>query len=65
MKDAAALARVSQSEATTIFRKYVFAPQSVGGWARGDWICTSPDVKRYLTQRVHQWLAAQEDEDDA
>lgn len=54
---------LTRDQATTLLRKHGFAPQAVGGWARGDWIETRDDGLRYLTERSQQWLADQADND--
>jgi hypothetical protein len=54
---------LTRAETSTLLRKHGFAPQAVGGWARGDWIETRPDGLRYLAQRSLQWLAEQEGPD--
>lgn len=54
---------LSRGEASALFRKHGFAPQTAGGWARGDWIKTRPDGRRYITESSRQWLAGQEDTD--
>ncbi|MFI6600422.1 hypothetical protein ACIBHX_29615 [Nonomuraea sp. NPDC050536] len=47
---------LSQSEASALFRKHGFAPQTAGGWARGEWIALGEDGLRYLTAKSHEWL---------
>lgn len=54
---------LTRDQATTLLRKHGFAPQAVGGWARGDWIETRDDGLRYLTERSQQWLTDQADND--
>jgi hypothetical protein len=54
---------LTRDQATTLLRRHGFAPQAVGGWARGDWIETRDDGLRYLTVRSHRWLAEQADND--
>jgi hypothetical protein len=54
---------LSRGEASALFRKHGFAPQTAGGWARSDWIETRPDGRRYVTGSSRQWLAGQEDAD--
>jgi hypothetical protein len=51
---------LSRAEASALFRKHGLAPQAVGGWARGDWIETRGDAKRYLTERSLRWLSDRE-----
>jgi hypothetical protein len=55
---------LSRAEASALFRKHGFAPQTAGGWARSDWIQTRPDGRRYVTDGSRQWLAGQEGADD-
>ena len=43
-----------------LFRKHGFAPQTAGGWARGDWIQTRADDRHFITERSRQWLAGQD-----
>lgn len=54
---------LSRSEASALFRKHGFAPQTAGGWARSAWIETRPDGRRYVTESSRQWLAGQENAD--
>jgi hypothetical protein len=54
---------LTRSEASTLFRRHGFAPQTAGGWTRGDWIETRADDRRYITGRSRQWLAEQQDID--
>jgi hypothetical protein len=54
---------LSRGEASALFRKHGFAPQTGGGGARSDWIETRPDGRRYITESSRQWLAGQEDAD--
>ncbi len=54
---------LSRGEASALFRKHGFAPQTAGGWARSNWIETRPDGRRYITESSRQWLAGQEDAD--
>jgi len=51
---------LTRAEASALFRKHGFAPQTAGGWARGDWIESREDGLRYLTGRSQRWLAEQE-----
>jgi hypothetical protein len=52
---------LTRSEASALFRKHGFAPQTAGGWARGEWIETRGDGRRYLGRRSREWLAQQAD----
>jgi hypothetical protein len=51
---------LSRDEARTLFRKHGFAPQTAGGWARGDWIEQRDDGLRYITERSRDWVAEQQ-----
>jgi len=55
---------LTRAETSALFRKHGFAPQASGGWARGDWMETRTDGRRYLTQRSLEWLAKQEAGDE-
>jgi hypothetical protein len=52
---------LSRAEASALFRKHGMAPQTAGGWARGDWIVSSDDGRRYVTERSRRWAAEQEE----
>jgi hypothetical protein len=52
---------LTRAEASALFRKHGFAPQTAGGWARGEWIETRDDGRRYLGRRSRAWLAEQGD----
>jgi hypothetical protein len=54
---------LTRPEASALFRRHGFAPQTAGGWTRGDWIQTRSDGRRYITERSRIWLAEQEDAD--
>jgi hypothetical protein len=54
---------LTRSEASALFRRHGFAPQTAGGWTRGDWIQTRSDGRRYITDGSRTWLAEQEDAD--
>lgn len=53
---------LDRGEASALLRKHGFAPQSAGGWARGDWIETREDGLRYLTERSRRWVDEQGDD---
>jgi hypothetical protein len=55
---------LTRAQTSALFRKHGFAPQASGGWARGDWIETRADGRRYLTRRSLQWPAKQEAGDE-
>jgi hypothetical protein len=55
---------LTRAEASALFRKHGFAPQTAGGWARGDWIESRRDGRRYLTERSLRFLAEEEGGDD-
>jgi hypothetical protein len=59
-----AVVRVGGGEASALFRKHGFAPQTAGGWARGDWIEVHDDGRRYITERSRGWPAEQEVDED-
>jgi hypothetical protein len=46
---------LTREEASALFRRHGFAPQTAGGWARGEWIETR-DVLRYASERSREWL---------
>ena len=50
---------LSRTEASALFRKHGFAPQTAGGWARADWIELRSDGRRYVTESSCEWLSAQ------
>ncbi|MFI9593033.1 hypothetical protein [Nonomuraea sp. NPDC052265] len=47
---------LTQKEASALFQRHGFAPQTTGGWARGDWVEIGDDGLRYLTAKSHAWL---------
>lgn len=51
---------LTRERAIALLSRHGFAPQSVGGWTRGDWIETRDDGLRYLTSRSLSWLAEQD-----
>ena len=51
---------LTRIQASALFRKHGFAPQTAGGWVRGDWIETREDGLRYVTERSRRWLAERE-----
>ncbi|CAN5697069.1 hypothetical protein BH20ACT2_BH20ACT2_14020 [soil metagenome] len=46
---------LTRQEASALFRKHGFAPQTAGGWVRGEWI-ESRDGLRYVAERSRRWL---------
>jgi hypothetical protein len=54
---------LTRAEASKLFRAHGFAPQTVGGWAKADWIETRADGRRYVSELSRQWLASQEEGD--
>lgn len=46
---------LTREESSALFRRHGFAPQTAGGWARGDWIETR-DGLRYASARSREWL---------
>jgi hypothetical protein len=55
---------LTRAEASALLRKHGFAPQAAGGWARGNWIESRADGKRYLTERSRRWVTEQEGPQD-
>lgn len=55
---------LTRAEASALFRKHDFAPQAAGGWARGNWIESREDGRRYITERSRRWLVEQEEQGD-
>lgn len=47
---------LTQKEASALFQRHGFAPQTTGGWTRGEWVEIGDDGLRYLTARSHTWL---------
>lgn len=47
---------LTQKEASALFQRHGFAPQTTGGWTRGDWVEIGDDGLRYLTAKSHTWL---------
>jgi hypothetical protein len=47
---------LTQKEASELFQRHGFAPQTTGGWARGEWVELGDDGLRYLTAKSHAWL---------
>lgn len=47
---------LTQQQASALFKKHGFAPQTTGGWKRGAWIEIGEDGLRYLTTKSHDWL---------
>ena len=54
---------LTRVQASALFRKHGFAPQTAGGWVRGDWIETRQDGLRYVTERSRRWLTEREGEE--
>jgi hypothetical protein len=55
---------LTRAEASALFRRHGLAPQTAGGWARGDWIESREDGRRYLTERSLRWLAQREEDEN-
>ena len=51
---------LTRTEASALFRKHGFAPQTAGGWTRADWVEMRSDGRRYVTKGSREWLSAQE-----
>ena len=47
---------LTQKEASALVQRHGFAPQTTGGWARGEWVEIGDDGLRYLTAKSHTWL---------
>ncbi|MEW9547973.1 hypothetical protein [Nonomuraea sp. NPDC050783] len=47
---------LTQKEASELFQRHGFAPQTTGGWARGEWLELGDDGLRYLTAKARAWL---------
>ncbi|WP_433468168.1 hypothetical protein [Spirillospora sp. CA-128828] len=52
-----------KDEASALFKRHGFAPQTTGGWTRGDWVEIGDDSLRYLTAKSHEWLAGYDEEE--
>jgi len=52
---------LTRAQASALFRSHGLAPQTAGGWVRGDWIETREDGRRYITERSRRWLAEREE----
>ncbi|SFP66284.1 hypothetical protein SAMN05421810_10325 [Amycolatopsis arida] len=52
---------LTRAEASALFRRHGFSPQSAGGWVRGEWLETRADGLRYLTERSRAWLREVDD----
>jgi hypothetical protein len=48
---------LTRKEASALLRRHGFAPQTAGGWARGNWIELRDDGLRYTTDKARQSLA--------
>lgn len=48
---------LTQQQASALFKRHGFAPQTTGGWKRGDWLRIGEDGLRYLTAKSQDWLA--------
>ena len=48
---------LTQQQASALFKKHGFAPQTTGGWTRGDWVEIGENRLRYMTRKSHDWLA--------
>jgi hypothetical protein len=51
---------LNRTEASVLFRRHGFAPQTAGGWTRADWIEMRSDGRRYVTKSSREWLSARE-----
>jgi hypothetical protein len=48
---------LTRDEASALLRRHGFAPQTAGGWARGNWIELHDDGLRYTTDKARRFLA--------
>jgi hypothetical protein len=55
---------LTRAEASALFRKHGFAPQTAGGWSRSDWIEIREDGHRYITDSSRRWVAEQQIQSD-
>jgi hypothetical protein len=55
---------LDRAEVRALFVRHGFAPQAVGGWARGSWIEERADGLRYASELSRQWLADRGGGDD-
>lgn len=53
---------LTKEEASALFRRHGFAPQTTGGWSRGAWAKVGDDGLRYLTDKSHDWLTSYDEE---
>ncbi|MBS1888211.1 MAG: hypothetical protein JSU06_13580 [Actinobacteria bacterium] len=53
---------LSREEASSLFRRHGFSPQTAGGWSRGGWIELRDDDRRHLAERSRRWMAEQDTE---
>ncbi|HEY3682864.1 MAG TPA: hypothetical protein VGL93_07470 [Streptosporangiaceae bacterium] len=54
---------LTKQEASALFQRHGFAPQTTGGWTRGGWAEVGADGLRHLTDKSHDWLAAYDTDD--
>jgi hypothetical protein len=47
---------LSREEASRVCKRYGFTPQTVGAWARGDYLITRDDGLRYIGDTGRKWL---------
>jgi hypothetical protein len=47
---------LSRAEASRVCKRHGFRPQTVGAWARGDYVVTRNDGLRYIGDVGRQWL---------
>ncbi len=50
---------LTRAQASALFRKHGFAPQTAGGWSRGGWIEVADDGLRYVTGSSRDWVREQ------
>ena len=47
---------LSREEASRVCKRHGFTPQTVGAWARGEYLVTRDDGLRYIGEVGRQWL---------
>jgi hypothetical protein len=51
---------LTRPQASALFSKHGFAPQTAGGWSRGGWIELGEDGLRYASSSSREWVAEQD-----
>ena len=47
---------LSREEASRVCKRHGFTPQTVGAWARGEYLVTRDDGLRYIGEEGRRWL---------